>query len=265
MAKKKLYGPVIEKIFLDKYRRGMTSIPFNRSEIEDTAAALGLPRPKNLGDVLYSFRFRARLPEEILKRATKGKHWVIVGEGDARYRFELAKIAKIGPRDNLEAVKIPVATPEIVSKYTRSEEQALLAVVRYNRLVDLFLGVTAYSLQSHLRTKVAGVGQIEIDELYVGISKSGAQFIIPVQAKGGNDRQGVSQVLQDAKFCRDEFPNLVPRLIAAQFLDDNRVAMLELVVSGSGAKVRAERHYHLVPADSISDTDLASYKVAEGN
>lgn len=50
-----------------------------------------------------------------------------------------------------------------------SDEQALLAKVRYSRLVDIFLGIAAYSLQNHLRTSVVGIGQIEMDELYVGI------------------------------------------------------------------------------------------------
>ena len=59
--------------------------------------------------------------------------------------------------------------------------------MRYNRLIDIFLGVTCYSLQNHLRTTVTGIGQVETDEIYVGIDKAGQQFIIPVQAKGGTD------------------------------------------------------------------------------
>ena len=38
----------------------------------------------------------------------------------------------------------------------------------------------AYSLQSHLRTTVPDVGQIETNELYVSVRNSGQQFIIPV-------------------------------------------------------------------------------------
>jgi len=51
----------------------------------------------------------------------------------------------------MAAIKIPDATPEIVAAYALSDEQALLAKVRYNRLLDIFLGVAAYSLQNHLR------------------------------------------------------------------------------------------------------------------
>ena len=69
--------------------------------------------------------------------------------------------------------------------------------MRYNRLVDIFLGITTYSLQNHLRTTVAGVGQIEIDEVDVGVDKFGRQFVVPVQAKGGSDKHGVVQTQQD--------------------------------------------------------------------
>lgn len=79
-------------------------------------------------------------------------------------------------------IKVPNATPEILLANAFDDEQALLAKVRYNRLIDLFLGITAHSLQNHLRTTVKGIGQIEIAELYVGLDRRGRQFIVPVQA-----------------------------------------------------------------------------------
>ena len=57
----------------------------------------------------------------------------------------------------------------------------MLARIRYNRLIDVFLGITSYSLQNHLRTSITGLGQVETDEIYVGIDKRGVQYIVPVQ------------------------------------------------------------------------------------
>lgn len=67
----------------------------------------------------------------------------------------------IEPDTMLATIKIPDGTPSIVKKYSASDEQALLTIVRYNRLIDTFLGITCYSLQNHLRTTVDGIGQIE--------------------------------------------------------------------------------------------------------
>ena len=257
-----VYREIIEHLFKSNYKVGESCIPFKRDDLVTSANAVGADIPKNLGDIVYSFRFRAKMPDAVASTAPPGKQWVIKGEGDALYSFTLFDGANIEPRSDQEPIKIPAATPEIVKKHTRSEEQALLAVVRYNRLIDIFLGVTAYSLQSHLRTKVASIGQMEIDELYVGINKEGAQYIIPVQAKGGKDKQGVSQVLQDWEFCKIAYPNLVPRLIAAQFVADDHVAMMELVVTPTAVKVRQERQYLLTHQQAISDDDLMSYRHA---
>jgi len=105
-----------------------------------------------------------------------------------------------------------------------------LAIIRYNRLIDIFLGITTFSLQNHLRTTVKGVGQIEIDELYIGLDKHGCHYVIPVQAKGGNDQIGFVQIDQDIKFASQKFPDLRCRAIAAQFLSDDTVVLFELVV-----------------------------------
>src|SRR5690606_22384831 len=117
-----------------------------------------------------------------------GMEWIIEGTGRAQYSFKLVRINRIVPNPSLVEIKVPDATPEIIAAYALSDEQALLAKVRYNRLVDVFLGIAAYSLQNHLRTSVAGIGQIEIDEIYVGLDRHGRQFVLPVQAKGGSDQ-----------------------------------------------------------------------------
>ena len=151
-------------------------------------------------------------------------------------------------------------------RHAHGDEQALLAKVRYNRLIDLFLGVVAYSLQSHLRTTVPDVGQIETDELYVGVRNSGQQFIIPVQAKGGTDRIGAVQAEQDLALCRDVFPELTPRPVAVQFMRDDAgevIVMFELQQQGDDILILDERHYRLVPADQILSADLHSMASSE--
>jgi len=261
MKKPNRYQSLIAHIFAKGYRKGKTVVPFSRDELIHTAALLEIAVPKNIGDVLYSFRYRNPLPGEILKTQTKGMEWVIEGSGRAEYEFRLVPINRIEPNENLVTIKIPDATPEIVASNSLSDEQALLAKVRYNRLIDIFLGVTAYSLQNHLRTTVKGLGQIEIDEVYVGVDRLGCQYVIPVQAKGGNDQLSTVQAKQDIACCAEKFPNLVCRAISAQFIDDSRIAMFELQLDESGlVRTAEERHYRLVSADQITESDMAGYR-----
>ena len=167
------YSAIIEQIFRNHYRKGTSKFEFERAELLAVAAKLGVRVPKNIGDLIYSFRYRSEFPPSIKKTEPKGREWVIDGTGVARYRFRLAAINRIVPSPDAYQIKIPDATPEIIKAYAKTDEQALLAKVRYNRLIDIFLRVTAYSMQSHLRTTVPDVGQIEVDELYVAMRNTG--------------------------------------------------------------------------------------------
>jgi len=253
------YSALIEGIFLKHYRPGKRAFEFEREELELTAKKLGIALPKNLGDVLYSFRYRAALPVTITNTAEAGMEWIIKGAGFGRYQFIQAKRSRIEPDEAMLPIKVPNATPEILLANAFDDEQSLLAKVRYNRLVDLFLGITAHSLQNHLRTTVKGVGQIEIDELYVGINRRGSQFVVPVQAKVGRDRHGVVQTEQDIAFCEERFPNLICRPVSVHALNDNRIAMFELAWSNESVCIVDQKHYALVPASEITAEDLLRY------
>jgi hypothetical protein len=217
---------------------------------------------KNVGDVVYTFRFRKELPQPIRDTAPKGFEWIINLAGSGLYSFELVPGAWIRPGEGRVVIKVPDSTPAIIASHALSDEQALLAILRYNRLVDTFLRATCYSLQSHLRTQVKDMGQIEVDELYLGVDRRGVQYVIPVQAKGGKDKLGIVQVRQDVAFCRERFPHLVCRPVAAQFMKESVVAVMELVEEGGRILVANEAHFRLVPAGEISSQDLDRYRAA---
>jgi hypothetical protein len=141
-----------------------------------------------------------------------------------------------------------------------SDEQALLAKLRYNRLVDIFTGVACYSLQNHLRTAVAKMGQVETDEIYIGVDKKGAHYVFPIQAKAGKDRLSVVQIEQDMAVCATKFPLLVCRPVAAQFMGEHVIALFELEQGEDTVKIASEKHYKLVPPDQITEADLQNYR-----
>lgn len=255
------YSALIEKIFFDRFADGARQLEFERVDIEFAASDLGIKLPKNLGDVLYSFRFRTPLPSRILATQPEGMEWLITMAGKGRYRFTLFSLSRVTPNKDLMLIAVPDSTPEIIRSYALDDEQALLAIVRYNRLVDVFLGIATYSLQNHLRTTVTDIGQIEIDELYVGIDKFGCHYVIPVQAKGGKDQISVVQTMQDLAWCEERFPGLRAKALSVQFLGQNKIALFELVIQDFALKVAEERHYQLVPGDQIDSKAIRNYRV----
>jgi hypothetical protein len=260
------YAQIIERVFLDNYTPGAKSVPFTRAEFASVASALGIKLPSNLGDVLYTFRYRSELPARVLAKQPKGLQWVIFPAKirPAAYRFAAVPFATVTPTPGLTVTKIPDATPGLIDLYAKSDEQALLAKLRYNRLLDIYSGVTTYSLQSHLRTTIPE-SQVETDEVYVGVDRHGAHYVLPVQAKGGRDYLSVVQIWQDFRMCQEKFPDLIARPVAAQFMAHDVIAMFSFEWDGADGVTIApgsERHYKLVPPSKLSAAELAAYAAA---
>ncbi len=254
------YDRIIDKVFFDNFTKGTKKVSFTRDELASASDALGFPRIKNLGDIPYSYRFRKNLPDSIRNTLEGEKEWIIIGTGIATYDFRVASPAKIQPSHNFKRIKIPDATPEILKRYAAgTDEQALLAKIRYNRLVDIFLGITCYSIQNHLRTTVEGIGQIEVDEIYIGVNSKGSHFSIPCQAKSPGDSFGIVQAMQDITLVKQTYPTTICRPLVLQFLNENDVAIAEVDVIEEDDEFKLltvdEKHYSLVPKSQINDEE----------
>ena len=172
------YQEIIEKVFLDRFTSGATEVPFERAELTEAAKTLGHAVPKNLGDVVYSFRYR-------------------------HMRTSI----------------------EVVNPLSGSPEKA----------------------------------QVETDELYVGIDRHGAHYILPVQAKGGHDSLSIIQIWQDLHVAEQKFPALIPMPVAAQCMQDGSIALFQFDKSAEEITIARECHYNLVPQTELTDEELAIY------
>jgi len=259
------YSKIIERVFLNNYQDGVQRVEFSRDQLIEAANALEISLPKNLGDIIYSFRYRTPLPSAITEKATSGAEWVIRPAGKAKYAFALVSSSAFTPNPNLIYTKIPDSTPGLIDKYSISDEQALLAKIRYNRLIDVFTGVTCYSMQNHLRTSVPGIGQIETDEIYIGIDKLGRHYIIPVQAKGKKDKLGLIQIEQDFALCKHRFCDLICCPIAAVFLTDGTIALFRFQIQDAVVQIAEERHYRLTQQEQLSAQEIIEYNLRLDN
>ncbi len=222
------YDLVIAKLFrklIERYGDALR-LPFTKADVEAAIVDLELAI-KNVPDVIYTYRVgRAPLPDEIL---THG-HWAIEARGKGKYTFvRLARSPYVDIPADIEIISLLDATPQIVLKYQGSDEQAILARIRYNRLVDVFTSLTAYHIQSHFRTALQEMGQIEIDDLYIGVDTDGRGFILPVEAKGAHpaEQLGVIQITQMVRFAQERFPDLSVRPIGIKVMPDSSYVFVE--------------------------------------
>lgn len=105
---------IIERIFLERHQEGLREVPFERADFERVATKLKIKLPKNLGDILYTFRYRGVLPESIRKKAPAGEHWIIRPAGRSRYCFALSTQPMIEPNKLMAETKIPDGTPGVI-------------------------------------------------------------------------------------------------------------------------------------------------------
>lgn len=250
-----LYDRLITEIFRRHHGATKHEFEFLRDEMADILREWG-ERVRNLGDVAYSYRGGRRpLPEEI---ASTG-NWVIEGRGRGRYAFRrLSRSPYITMPVDLQSIDMLDATPDIILKYGGHDEQGLLTRIRYNRLIDTFLGITAYHLQGHIRTFMEDSGQIEIDDLYLGVDTDGRQYVIPVEAKSMHEPLGVVQVVSLNAFGRSSYPDLILRSVAVKAWHDGTIFFVEFNASEDSEKVKATnfRRYRLVrEADPSIEVD----------
>lgn len=219
------YDRIITKLFVSRFKENLTEIDFSKDEIVETARDLSIPL-RNPPDVVYTYRTRSTLPQTILDRG----NWIIKPKGKGKFSFlKSNRKPFVEIQEGLHAIEVLNAVPEIVEKYSQDDEQALLTAVRYNRLVDIFTKITCFHLQSHARTTIQGEGQIEIDDIYVGVDREGLRYIVPLEAKSGGERDklGWIQVANMVKFCKQNYRELKCKIIAAKPLNSNKICLIE--------------------------------------
>lgn len=82
---------------------------------------------------------------------------------------------------------------------------------------------------------------------------------MPVQAKSGTDKLGITQIEQDIELCKQKYPELTCRAVACQFITSDIVAMFEFSVEEGKIVKENECHYKMIDANEITGKDLSLY------
>ena len=140
------------------------------------------------------------------------------------------------PNPNLFATKIIDITPKCVVPYGEKDTHALFAIIEANRLIDVFLGISA------VRYRGPFFRRFRIDHFFHGIDPHGRRLTIALYSK-----------VADANFrwmadgpprkAREQEP--IRRIVTAQFVGRDSVAMFEWKTEGKRPKIIAEARYQL--------------------
>jgi hypothetical protein len=189
---------------------------------------------------------RTILPAAIL--ATGFRVLTIVNRGI--YAFQKAKSTLIKHPPRKVVIDIDDLTPPAIlallpTNRSAIDEQGLLSLCRYNDLFSVFLNARVLHFKSHVRRSVAGIGQVEIDDVHVALVPADtseiADTIVPVEAKAKADPINRAQIAAQIHYARQEFPTLAVRPVVVKMLDDGIVLFIEFNASADAAGLKSER------------------------
>ncbi len=248
----RVYVPILREIFREKYVVGCTVIDFTLDDVRRWADTLGIVT-RNPADVIYRMRARTKLPIEILEAG----FYILRAIGRGKYRLEVAESTILEIPDHpiteaLDLTPLPVRRllPEILSEI---DEQGLLTMISYCKLLDHFTGLQVFRLRSHVRKSVATIGQAELDEIDVGVALRDDEIpvIFPIEAKAADEAVNRVQISAMVIYCAEYFPGHEIRPLAIKLDYDSLIHFLEFNPSpeAAGLKIVKSCGYRL----SLSD------------
>jgi len=228
----RVYVPILREIVKRKYTEGTQRIEFTKQDIETVADELGI-KVGNAADLVYRMRARTRLPDDILDLGFT----VLRGIGRGQYVLEVGgeavvRVPEHEILDHNDQTPLPVRRllPE---NLVDLDEQGLLTMVGYCKLLDHFTGLTVYRLRSHVRKSVPNVGQAELDEIDVGVAlrDDDIPVVFPLEAKAADEVINKVQVATAVAYCQTYFPGHEIRPIVVKLTYDGVLHVPKRAVS----------------------------------
>ena len=208
---------------------------FSQEDLRKAATQLRR-KVRNFPDLTYNLRSRSPLPQEILDAG----YTTIAIRGRGQYALVVAEDkVEIPDRTTVDRIftnKIPKAIRDLL----RKDEQSILSAMRYMEVVQDFVGARAFHLQGHLRT-TGGLGQqVEADDVWVAVQSNGRRVIIPIEAKGPNERIGRHQMMSTVDAVLKKIPNFRVMPLAVQLEETGKLAIVQFsykLISGKVANL----------------------------
>ncbi|MGA1137991.1 MAG: hypothetical protein ACO30K_17400, partial [bacterium] len=107
-----------------------------------------------------------------------------------------------------------------------------------------------YRLKSHARKSVANIGQVEVDEVDVGVALDALDIpiIFPIEAKAAPDPLNWTQLANQVNFAKQFFPNYIIRPIGIKIDFDSIIHIIEFTseTEANKMKIKHSARYSLV-------------------
>jgi hypothetical protein len=144
------------------------------------------------------------------------------------------------------------------------DEQAILTVASFCKVLDHFTGMTIYRLRSHVRKSVPGVGQAELDAIDVGIARSDDDIpvVFPIEAKALADALNRVQIFNMVQYAEYYYPELAVRPLAIKVDEASVLHVMEFNVPKKTSDLKIVRAAsYIVNTSDAQKAAIAATKV----
>ena len=245
----RVYVPILVDIFQRKYQDGDEIVEFTLDEVRETAERLDI-KIRNPSDLIYRMKSRTKLPSEMLDKGFK----IIKIVKKGVYQFQLGESTIVDlTRENVFQIQdtTPVAVRRFLEeKLSEIDEQGLLTIIHYCDLLSHFTGLKIYRLKSHVRKSIVNIGQVEVDEVDIGIGLDSLEtpIIFPIEAKSASDPLNWTQIANQVNFSKQLFLNYVIRPIGIKVGYDSLLHIIEFTpeMEANKIKIKNSATYNLI-------------------
>jgi len=245
----RVYVPILVDIFQRKYQDGDEIVEFTLDEVRETAERLDI-KIRNPSDLIYRMKSRTKLPSEMLDKGFK----IIKIVKKGVYQFQLGESTIVDlTRENVFQIQdtTPVAVRRFLEeKLSEIDEQGLLTIIHYCDLLSHFTGLKIYRLKSHVRKSIVNIGQVEVDEVDIGIGLDSLEtpIIFPIEAKSASDPLNWTQIANQVNFSKQLFLNYVIRPIGIKVDYDSLLHIIEFTpeMEANKIKIKNSATYNLI-------------------
>lgn len=245
---------ILHQIFATRIEPEMTQLRFNLEDVASAAREIDISVPEHFVDVLQYLRFDRDLLSEITA-AADGYEWVVQSLSMSVFHFVLRMPCRLQPNPMLVRTRISSIRTICPQDGRSVSRRSLLAKIRQNHLVSTFLNMSCHPLKRQGQSRSQNLAAVQPDDLYIGTTQNGEEVVAPLQILNELDAYPSVQILPNLEFCRDAFPTLSVRPVAAQLFRDGMdsvIALFEFNEVNGVVTILNERHFLLVPVPTWS-------------
>ena len=232
-------------LFLTTMTSAESIAHFTLEDLTKTAKTLGTTPPKNLPDIVHSVQRYGPLPDVIARTAPQDLEWKIEAAGRGSYVIKLMQANSITPNLKLKPKQILDRTLAICDTFDLTDKGVLDVQIRQNSLIPDFVGEDVTLVCQPAKGAVKGLGQVDIDAIYMGMPQTGETLIVPILLAPYSRPVDGHKAARMLRYATKAYPDCQVRTLIAQKLENEDIALFEVTSKAGEIKVVREQRYDL--------------------